>query len=98
MSPCTELAIVSVISFDVGQMSRRIDLVAGLVLAERLREQVDVHPAGQRVGDDERRRGEVVRLHLGMDPGLEVAVAREHGADDQVALLDGDRDLFRQRA
>ena len=75
-----------------------VDLVAVLVLAERLLEQVDVHPACERVGDDERRRGEVVRLHLGVDPGLEVAVAGEHGADDEVALLDSDRDLLRQRA
>ena len=75
-----------------------VDLVAGVVLAERLREQVDVHPARERVGDDERRRGEVVRLHLGVDPGLEVAVAREHGADHEVALRDGDGDLLRQRA
>ena len=42
--------------------------------------EVDVHPAGERVGDHERRRGEVVRLHLGMDARLEVPVAREHGA------------------
>ena len=41
---------------------------------------------GERVGDDERRRGEVVRLHLGVDARLEVAVAGEHGADDEVAL------------
>ena len=75
----------------------QVDLVAVLVLAERLLEQVDVHPAGERVGDDERRRGEVVRLHLGMDARLEVAVAGEHRADDEVALLDGGRDLLRQR-
>ena len=61
-------------------------------------EQVDVHPARECVGDHERRRGEVVRLHLGVDPGLEVAVAREHGADDEVALGDGDGDRLRQRA
>src|SRR5579862_9717237 len=32
-----------------------------------------------------------------MDPRLEVAVAREHGAGDEVALADRGRDLFRQR-
>ena len=75
----------------------QVDVVAVLVLAERLLEQVEVHPARERVGDHERRRGEVVRLHLRVDAGLEVAVAGEHGADDQVALLDRDRDRLRQR-
>jgi hypothetical protein len=64
------------------------DVVAVVVLPERLAREVDVHPAGERVRDDERRRREVVRLHLRVDARLEVAVAREHGADDEVALLD----------
>src|SRR5205085_5407285 len=42
------------------------------------------------------RRCEVVRLHLGMNTGLEVAVAREDGADHQVALADRGRDLVRE--
>ena len=41
---------------------------------------------GERVGDDERRRGEVVHLDLGLDAPLEVAVAREHRDDGEVAL------------
>src|SRR5918995_6545303 len=32
-----------------------------------------------------------------MDPRLEVAVAREHGADDEVALGDRGRDLLSER-
>ena len=67
-------------------------------MPERLGRDVDVHPAGERVGDDERRRGEVVRLHLGMDAGLEVPVAREDGAGDEVALGDRLRDRLGQRA
>ena len=74
------------------------DVRAVGALAERLRLEVDVHPAGERVGDDERRRGEVVRLHLGMDARLEVAVAGEHRARDEVAVGDRGRDLVRQRA
>ena len=42
--------------------------------------------AGERVGDDQRRRREVVRAHLGVDAALEVAVAAEHRRDDEVAL------------
>ena len=65
---------------------------------DRLVHEVDVHPPGERVRDDERRRREVVRLHLAVDARLEVPVAREHGADDEVALVDRGRDLVRQRA
>ena len=54
------------------------DVVPVAVRAERLVDEVDVHPARERVGDDERRRGEVVRLHLRVDARLEVPVAREH--------------------
>jgi hypothetical protein len=52
-------------------------------MPERLGGQVDVHPAGQRERDDERRRGEVARAREGMDAALEVAVARQHGRGDQ---------------
>src|SRR5439155_25397358 len=40
---------------------------------------------------------EVVRLHLGMDPRLEVAVPGQHRADDEIALADRFGDLVRQR-
>ena len=79
-------------------MSLQVDGLAVGVRAERLGGQVDVHAAGQRVGDDQRRRGEVVGAGVGVDPALEVAVAREHRADDQVLLVDRRRDLLRQRA
>ena len=75
----------------------QVDVVPVVVLAERLVEEVDVHASGERVRDDERRRREVVRLHLGMDARLEVAVAGEDGADDEVALGDRLGDLVRQR-
>ena len=60
---------------------------------ERLGRQVDVDPAGQREGDDERRRGEVARACQRMDPALEVAVPGQDRGDDQVVRLDrgGDR-------
>ena len=64
--------------------------------AARSSRSMSIRP-GERVGDDERRRGEVVRLHLRMDARLEVAVAGEHGADDEVALVDRRGDRLRQR-
>ena len=75
----------------------QVDVLAVRVLAERVVHDVEVHPAGQRVGDAKRRRGQVVHLHLGVDPALEVAVARQHRAHDQARLLDRLRDRLGQR-
>ena len=71
-----------------GQMSREEDISPSCVLAERLVEQVHVHRPGERVGDDERRRREVVHLHVGVDAALEVAVAAEHRDDREIVLAD----------
>ncbi len=73
-------AITSCTSCGLGQMSARKTSSPSASGAERLVDEVEVHAAGERVRDDERRRGEVVRLHLGMDARLEVPVAGEHGA------------------
>ena len=79
---------------DVGE----IDRLALLVVAERLAGQVDLHRAGERIGDDQRRRGEVVGAHVGIDAALEIAVARQHRRGDQIVLGDRRRNLRRQRA
>ncbi len=75
-----------------------VDVLALLVLPERIADDVDVHRAGERVGDAQRRRGEVVHLHVGVDAPLEVAVAREHRHDREVGLVDRLGDLVGQRA
>jgi hypothetical protein len=71
-----------------GPQVREVHVLAGLVLAERLAGQVEVHPSGERVGDDQRWRREVIRLHLAVDPRLEVAIPGEHCAHHEVALGD----------
>src|SRR5690606_22664396 len=53
----------------------QVDVLAVLALADRILLEVDVERSGQRVGDDEGRRGEVVRARLRADAALEVAVA-----------------------
>ena len=98
ISERTDFRIVSWISRWLGQMSFKIDRLALAIGAERLVLQVDVHRAGQGVGDDQRRRGQVVGPHLGVDPALEVAVAGEDGDGDQVVFLDRLGDRGRQRA
>ena len=74
------------------------DLLAPVVRPQRLAVQVDVHPARERVGDDEGRRGEVVRARIGADAALEVPVPGEDRAGDEIVLADRARDLRRERS
>ncbi len=75
-----------------------VDLLALLIDAERILGQVDIHRAGDGVGDDERRRGEIIGAHVGVDAAFEIAVAREHRGRHQIVLVDRLGNLLRQRA
>ena len=59
--------------------------------------QVGVEGPGEGVGDDERRRGQVVHADVGVDASLEVPVSREHGAHGQVGLDDCIRHAVEKR-
>jgi hypothetical protein len=67
------------------------------VVAKGVAAQVQVHGPGQGVGDHQRRGGEVVQLHLGVDAALEVAVARQHRHHGEVVVADGGGHLLDQR-
>ena len=73
------------------------DLLALLIDAERLLRKIDIHRAGDGVGDDERRRGEIVGAHVGVDAAFEVAIARQHRGGDQIVVVDRLGILRRQR-
>ena len=60
--------------------------------------EVEVHGSGQGVGDDQRRGGQVVHLHVRVDPAFEVAVAGQHSGDGKVVGLDGLGDFGVERA
>ena len=89
---------------DVGDLFRgRPDVLqehvlALLVLADRILGDVDPHRAGESVGDDQRRRGQVVGLDVGVHPAFEVAVARQHRGADEAVVVDSLGDAVRQRA
>ncbi len=74
-----------------------VDGLAVAALAERFGRQVDVHPAGERVGNYQRRRRQVVGADLRMDAALEIAVPRQHRRHDHVVLGNGVGDFFGQR-
>ena len=81
----------------VGPDVLEVHRLAVLVLAQRLVVEIDVHRPGERVGHAQRRRGQVVHLHVGVDAPLEVAVARQHRDDRQVLRADDVGDLLGQR-
>ena len=98
-----EAVAVDTLPYKLGDLGRswpevaQKDIAALAILPERLRCQVNVDPPGNGVGYDERRRGEIVRLHLRMDPRLEVAIARQNRAGDETALGDRPRDRLGKR-
>ena len=80
-----------------GQMSLQEHRIAVPVVAERLGGQILGDRSGQRIGDDQRRRGQVVRLHVGRHAAFEIAVAGQHRGGDQSLVVDGLGDRRRQR-
>ena len=75
----------------------QIDRLAGGIIAERFARQVHIHAARKRVGDDERRRGQIIRANQRMNAALEIAVAAQDRDGNQIVVLDGRADSIRQR-
>src|SRR5260370_33443619 len=74
-----------------------VDPPALFALANRLDVGIEVHRTRQRVRDDERRRRQVVETHDRVNTALEIAVAAQDRANDQISLLDRPGDRFGDR-
>ena len=74
-----------------------IDVLAVLVLAQRLVIHVAADRALQRIGDHQRRRGEIVGAAVGRHAPFEVAVARQDRRRDQIIVVDRRADLRSKR-
>ena len=70
---------------DVLQVHR----IALLVITQRLAADVDTHGAGQRVSDDQGRRGQPVGFYQWVHAAFEVTVTGQHRGHGEVGLLDG---------
>ena len=79
-------------------MSRKEHGRSVLAHADRFVREIDVDRARQRVSDDERRRGEIVRTHFGMNAAFEIAIAAQDAGDDQIVVLNRLRYNRRQGA
>src|SRR5699024_3076483 len=75
-----------------------LDVVALRGAAERVHRENGAHRGGERAGDHQWWRGQVVHLHVGVDPALEVAVAGQHRHGGEIVFLDGVGDVLGQRA
>ena len=62
----------------------QIDRFAVAAHAERIFGQIGAHGAGNAIGNDEGRAGEIIGAQIGVHAGFEIAVTREHGASDEV--------------
>ena len=79
---------------DVLQVNR----LAVLAIAERFDREILGHRSGQRIGHHQRRRREVIGLHVRADAAFEIAVTRQHGGGNDAVVVNRSRNLFRQRA
>ena len=75
-----------------------INLLAILADSHRLIHQIGIDRAGQRERHHQRRRGQKIRLHVRIDPSLEIPIPRKHRRDDQIFFLDHFRDRLGERA
>ena len=76
----------------------QIDGLAILGGADRILRDVDIHIACDGIGHDQRRACQIVGAHIGADPALEVAVARQDRDCNQIIVVDRLRDFRLQRA
>ena len=81
-----------------GQMSLRKTGWPDWSLPMGSRVEVVIDAAGEGVGDDQRRRHEVVGANFGVDAAFEVAIAGEDADGDERVGFDGFGDVFGQRA
>ena len=76
----------------------QVDRPALFVVADGIGRKVDVERTGQRIGDNQRRRGQIIGAHIGVHAALEVAVAGEHSGSHQIIVPDRLRHILRQRS
>ena len=67
------------------------------VVTERILGEVDIDCAGQSESYHERRRGQVIGLHVGVNTPLKIAVSGQHSRGNQILAGDGLDDFTGER-
>src|SRR5207237_631746 len=88
MLPAGLMWSVVMLSPKIASSRAPVTSLAVIALAERVALQVGADRPGQGIGNHERRRGQVIGPHLGVDAALEIAVAGQDRGDREVALVD----------
>src|SRR6266571_2248861 len=87
--------------FDLLRRRPNVFQINGLahgVAANRFRREVQVHAARKRIGDYERRRGQIVGANQRVDAAFKVAIAAQNCHRDKIVFFDCRADGFRERA
>ena len=79
-------------------MSLQIDRLSVAAESQRLLHQIQRHRSGERIGDDEWRRSQIVCPHVRIDPPLKIAIAGENRDSNEVIARNGVRYFLLQRS
>ena len=72
----------------------QIDGISEGAIAQGVRVRIEIHGAGQRIGDNQRRRGQEIGLGGGVNASFKVTVTAQHGRGHQVVFRDGVADAL----
>jgi len=70
------------------------DILTFLILTDGFGVEVNVEGTSEGIGNNERRRGQIVGSGQGMDSAFEVSVTRKDGTSNEITFLDSFRDFL----
>src|SRR5262249_19827805 len=74
------------------------DFLALLVLAKWVAGKIDVNPAGDGKGDNQRRRHQEIRLDVLMHAGFKIPISRKNRSCNQIVFVNCLLDVWMQRS
>ena len=91
--PCNRIANLILTGPDIAQKHR----IAIPIQPYRLRSQIQIHPPRQRISHNQRRRRQIIRLHMRMHATFKIAIATQHRRGNQILLVNSGNHRIGQR-
>ena len=91
--PCNRITDLILSGPDIPQKHR----IAIPIQPYRLRSQIQIHPPRQRISHNQRRRRQIIRLHMRMHATFKIAIATQHRRSDQILLVNRGNHRIGQR-
>ena len=91
--PCNRIANLILTGPDIAQKHR----IAIPIHPYRLRSQIQIHPPRQGIRHNQRRRRQIIRLHMRMHATFKIAIATQHRRSNQVLLVNRGNHRIGQR-